>query len=122
MKRILAALCVCLMGISFRPAPAPAAPASHGQCYTAEQLTVLDKQDIADKGTLPPAVQQHGQDQTDPYNNWGDILIADGMSDEDRKAYIRFINLYARSRHEPGARTRTAPSSPYSGTGESDEN
>ena len=27
------------------------------------------------------------------YNNWGDILIADGMSDEDRKAYIRFINL-----------------------------
>ena len=27
------------------------------------------------------------------YNNWGDILIADDMSDEDRKAYIRFINL-----------------------------
>lgn len=27
------------------------------------------------------------------YNNWGDILVADGMSDEDRKAYIRFINL-----------------------------
>lgn len=26
------------------------------------------------------------------YNNWGDILLADGMSDEDRKAYIRFIN------------------------------
>lgn len=27
------------------------------------------------------------------YNNWGDILVADGMSDEDRKAYIRFINF-----------------------------
>lgn len=27
------------------------------------------------------------------YNNWGDILIAEGMSDEDRKSYIRFINL-----------------------------
>lgn len=27
------------------------------------------------------------------YNNWGDILVVDGMSDEDRKAYIRFINL-----------------------------
>ena len=27
------------------------------------------------------------------YNNWGDLIIADGMSDEDRKAYIRFINL-----------------------------
>lgn len=27
------------------------------------------------------------------YNNWGDILIADNMSDEDRKSYIRFINL-----------------------------
>lgn len=27
------------------------------------------------------------------YNNWGDILIVDDMSDEDRKAYIRFINL-----------------------------
>ena len=46
MKRILAALCVCMVGISFRPAPAPAAPARHGQCYTAEQLTVLDKQDV----------------------------------------------------------------------------
>lgn len=27
------------------------------------------------------------------YNNWGELLIADGMSDSDRKAYIRFINL-----------------------------
>ena len=53
MKRILAALCVCMVGISFRPAPAPADPVKHGQCYTAEQLTVLDKQDVAGgKGTL----------------------------------------------------------------------
>lgn len=27
------------------------------------------------------------------YNNWGDILIMIGMTDENRKAYIRFINL-----------------------------
>lgn len=29
------------------------------------------------------------------YNNWGDILIAEGMSDEDRKGYIRRINLWS---------------------------
>ena len=53
MKRILAVLCVCMVGISFCPTPAPAAPVKHGQCYTAEQLTVLDKQDVAGgKGTL----------------------------------------------------------------------
>lgn len=26
------------------------------------------------------------------YNNWGDILVENNMSDEDRKGYIRFIN------------------------------
>lgn len=26
------------------------------------------------------------------YNNWGDLLLVEGMSDEDRKGYIRFIN------------------------------
>ena len=27
------------------------------------------------------------------YDNWGDLLIVEGMTDEERKAYIRFINL-----------------------------
>lgn len=27
------------------------------------------------------------------YHNWGDLLVADDMSDEERKAYIRVINL-----------------------------
>lgn len=27
------------------------------------------------------------------YNKWGDLLIVDGMSDEERESYIRFINL-----------------------------
>ena len=51
MNKIVAVLSV--LGILFCAASAFAAPVKHGQCYTAEQLTVLDKQDVAGgKGTL----------------------------------------------------------------------
>ena len=50
MNRILAVACAVVLVFS---ASAFAAPVKHGQCYTAEQLTVIDKQDVAGgKGTL----------------------------------------------------------------------
>ena len=50
MKRVFAAVCaVALLGA----ASAWAEPVKHGQCYTEDQLTTLDKQDVAGgKGTL----------------------------------------------------------------------
>lgn len=32
------------------------------------------------------------------YNNWGELLVADGMTTDERKAYIRFINISSHNR------------------------
>lgn len=32
------------------------------------------------------------------YSNWGDLIIVEGMSDDDRRSYIRRINLYSYSK------------------------
>ena len=32
------------------------------------------------------------------YNSWGELIVVNGMSEEERKSYIRFINLSSHSK------------------------